>query len=335
MDNRFYCEPKNDPNITTPSQTLILANTEPLYGNRSDSEIRVVQFTLKTVHYFPSIAFFPKLEGFSIQHCHLKEVNQADLRQYPHLELLWLIGNDIEVLEEGLFDHNDELGYINLGGNKLSYVDSKIFNQLPILKNLCLNSNPCIHAQAYKSETKVAEIRKELEIKCKDSDYLDLKKLLSSIERDLETFGLVNALKIDENIQKAQDSKFSKLTSIKEQLKELSKTRRQAELKLTQQTDESVQNSTGTNLETLTSSKIGKLTAVDQLDLSMTETTKAHEKANENKKSSSDIRVYMYVLSSIFGAVCLVVIFLKLSKNTVRNVEHESVKFETNRGENE
>lgn len=154
-------------------------------AGRNNQQIHGFRINSLTVHYFPHVKAFPNLIGISIENCHLKELNQKDLMLYPKLKELWLEKNDIKLLEEGLFDDNKELFYINLRSNKLLHIDQGVFEHIPKLAILYLNWNTCIDKQAPDKVT-MMEAFKMLKTQCKDgkSDHWKL----TAHKDDFETY---------------------------------------------------------------------------------------------------------------------------------------------------
>lgn len=122
----------------------------------------------KTVHYFPQGLenIFNNLRGILILQCNLKHITQSDFREYTNLVFLSLNGNEIEVLEEGLFDFNTNLKLINLGFNKISKVHPNVFDHLNQLIYLILLSNTCINNAAKNNASEVQKIIQQVKIQC-------------------------------------------------------------------------------------------------------------------------------------------------------------------------
>jgi Leucine-rich repeat (LRR) protein len=116
----------------------------------------------------------------------LKEIHQSDLKPFPKLKCLELFHNEIETLEEGLFDFNTELEMIWLSSNKIFHIDPEIFNHLiGKLRYLSLDANECISDFATNDTKKVAEIVENISKKCVNSKiYGD--KIFTKIEEKIE-----------------------------------------------------------------------------------------------------------------------------------------------------
>lgn len=189
----YHCGVKHDPKITTLRDTFIHTNNGTHFNGKENKNVYGVEFKSQTVHYFPKIKNFPNLLGFSIERCHLKEVNQWDLKLYPKLKELWLEGNDVQMLAEGLFDFNKELGLVNFGSNKLLHVDLNVFENMPKLGRLLLNSNPCINDRAI-GASELKTIFNQVKKKCKHVN--ELKWKLIAHTSDLDNFRIVTKERI-------------------------------------------------------------------------------------------------------------------------------------------
>lgn len=79
----------------------------------------------------------------------MKEIRQSDLKNFPLLSEINLHINEIEELEEGLFDFNPLLEWINLYSNEISYIHIDVFDNLVNLSKLWLDKNNCISIYTY------------------------------------------------------------------------------------------------------------------------------------------------------------------------------------------
>lgn len=100
---------------------------------------------LGVMHYFPRnlIVIYPKFKSIEIIECGLKEIQQSDIKMIPHLVHLALPSNEIEILENGLFDYNLELKYINLYNNKIFRIGTKVFDNVNSESYIILEKNTC------------------------------------------------------------------------------------------------------------------------------------------------------------------------------------------------
>jgi len=75
----------------------------------------------QTCHYLPANLekYFVSIIALEINISMLKRITQSDLKQFPKLEILALLGNDIEHLDKDLFNSNLELTTLFIQNNKL------------------------------------------------------------------------------------------------------------------------------------------------------------------------------------------------------------------------
>jgi len=179
----------------------------------------------KTTQYFPRGLenVFENLKVIEISHGHLRDIRRDDLNPFELLEVLYLYSNDIEILEEGLFDNNMNLKFITLSENRIIHIDENAFDNLHQLTDLYLNRNECVDLQADDLHPleKVINITKYI---CKNENYINLYKNLITLENtknnlkleDFSTF-YKNLTNLD-NLIKA--NKFKK-SFIKKRIHEL------------------------------------------------------------------------------------------------------------------
>jgi len=140
----------------------------------------------------------------------LLEIHSSDLEPFVKLVELRLHSNKIEVLEEGLLDHNPDLEYIVLRENKISYIDSKLFDNLQKLKYLYLKGNVCINVNGINSIQSVKNIIQVAKDACTGSDYSVLVEAIEKVEVESKIHNL-NPFKekVDNLENEIQNSKFS------------------------------------------------------------------------------------------------------------------------------
>lgn len=171
----YYCNAINQLNIDSPDRSNIDSITGKHLPNMTIDDVIGFEADNLTIRYFPQglEKIFKNLQMIDINNGRLKEVHQSDLKPFPKLKCLELFDNDIEILEEGLFDFNPELEMIWLTDNKILHVDVNVFDKLVKLTHLSLDQNHCISEYTDNNATAVAEIVRETKIRCKDMRYLE------------------------------------------------------------------------------------------------------------------------------------------------------------------
>jgi hypothetical protein len=214
FDKIYYCDIQNTVNITS----LDEAQIHDISGTHEDgyNNDNVVAFTIQKVqiHYFPRglNKIFKNLKGIQIAGVGLKEIHQSDLKDFPNLINLILYNNNLEILEENLFEFNPNLHYIFLYSNKISHIDRKVFHKLTKLKILYLTSNTCINMYAYSNPTALQNIIKTAKAQCVNTDYSNLEQKVKNLEIEskyLSSENLKEKLeKLENEIKKSKFQNF-------------------------------------------------------------------------------------------------------------------------------
>ena len=159
-------------NITSMNETITSVN-----GRTKPTNYQSFMFQGETVHYLPKGfgRFFPNLVRLTVYGSELKSLSQNDLKSLTQLQIIDVSMNDLEFLDDDLFEFNSKLTHVNFTSNKLKYVGENSFNNLKNLKQIDLNSNLCINNKASLSSEIPALIQK-LKTQCKFPPYVFLLK---------------------------------------------------------------------------------------------------------------------------------------------------------------
>ncbi|KAL7015695.1 hypothetical protein ACKWTF_016605 [Chironomus riparius] len=87
---------------------------------------------------------FINLIALKVLEGRLKEVRQNELKSLTNLQYINFDQNNIEFLDNNVFDYNLKLKVIWLGGNKISYIGNSIFDNLNQLNNVDFRNNTCV-----------------------------------------------------------------------------------------------------------------------------------------------------------------------------------------------
>jgi len=178
------------------------------YGMNND---KVDGFVTKTINrnikYFPQGIenIFQNLKLLYIEFGRLKEVHQADLKPFPKLISLSVEQNDIEILEEGLFDSNPNLKIIFLTANKIFHIHEDIFNNLFNLNFLFIERNPCIDMESERNSTAIREIQKYIKENCQDDKYFAIHKKFSALLLETQNSNYEDSKKFIDKIQNLEN----------------------------------------------------------------------------------------------------------------------------------
>ena len=135
---------------------------------KDNNNIFALWFLDKEMYLLPQgfTKFFRHIAGIVINRCKLKEIHQSDLAPFYKLRELYLIQNDIEVLEENLFEFNKRLELLWLDGNKIKKIDSNIFDGLEKLQYLNFREKFCTLKKVLYDREGVEKVVKQMKKKC-------------------------------------------------------------------------------------------------------------------------------------------------------------------------
>lgn len=168
LKNNYTCNVENDLSIMSYEEAVINSNTGTHYSGNNNDDVYGLHIIKKIVHYFPRglDKIFKKLRGIIIKKSGLKQISQSDIRKFSDLVYLGLKGNDIKVLDEGLFDFNPKLQFVGLRENKITNIHPNVFNNLDELIHLDLRSNLCIDLSALNNRIQVENIIRITRLQC-------------------------------------------------------------------------------------------------------------------------------------------------------------------------
>jgi len=149
VEQTYFCVAQNDLNIYDPNTKVSKINGNNLI-TKSSSFITGLSIDNKKTQYIPSNLGekFTDLIALRIKNGRLKELVQEDIKSLTKLKYLNLDDNDIENLENDLFEYNKKLELIWFSKNKIKNVGSAVFDNLKSLGNLDLFGNKCITRRA-------------------------------------------------------------------------------------------------------------------------------------------------------------------------------------------
>jgi len=211
LGSLYFCKVTKGITITSLDTAYLNSTTGSHQSGYNNDNVNYFYIESVTISYFPRglDAIFKNLKGIWFYKNGLKEIHQSDLKPFSKLiEFLIHGGNQLEILEEGLFDFNPDLEYINLHINKITHIDPKVFDSLTKLRHLYLNSNTCFSKGAY-DRTAVQNLIKEVKTMCNNSDYSILDQKLKFLESESKSLSF-NDFKVElENLEsKINASKF-------------------------------------------------------------------------------------------------------------------------------
>jgi len=131
----------------------------------------------KRMEYMPSNLAdkFKNLVAMRIRQGKLKEVSQNDFKSFPKFRYLNLDANDLEVLDDDLFQFNPLLEVIWFEGNKIKAIGQSTFDNLKNLRDLDMNKNNCF-SKRISSKSEISSSLATMKQRCYNSD-VELSKL--------------------------------------------------------------------------------------------------------------------------------------------------------------
>lgn len=186
------------------------------------------------IHFFPTgiDKFLPNLLTIEFINCHMKEIHQADLKPFDKLKVLYLSENDIEILEDGLFDYNQELVKVNLNRNRIKIIEFDVFSYMRKLTFILVLYNPCFKPEDQKNDYELINANKMIQLlnwRCKKPEYLSVKFEMKEISENVmrthkDLAVLLQLIGAKSEMMKEQTNQIKVLKTELEKLKESLKT---------------------------------------------------------------------------------------------------------------
>ncbi|KAL7011704.1 hypothetical protein ACKWTF_014392 [Chironomus riparius] len=207
----YQCDVKNDLKIFNDKSAVISTIDGVHEGTKGNNDVIGFYANQKTIQVFPKNLekFFKNLKALWIANCELKEIFQSDLRKFPKLAFILLPGNNIEVIEEGLFAYNPDLEIVGFVDNNLIHVDPNVFDNLNKLSYFWFNNASCVNIAVHNMKDKVKMALNILRMHCVSSEVVAIDENLKNLKVDS-----VNVKVFAANIKaletRLKNSKFSK-----------------------------------------------------------------------------------------------------------------------------
>ena len=223
----YRCEVKNNINITVSDEATISKQTGTHAASHTNDYVSGLDIRNKVVKYFPQgiEKIFSALTLILINDGHLKEIHQKDIKPFTNLKVLDLQGNDIGILEEGIFDVNVNLQYVWLPRNKILHVDLTVFDKLASLSTLSFFKNKCLDEDSAYDAATVKQLIVSIKASCNSADYLSLNDTLKGLQKDLKTLKLDNFETYSDRLEDLEtnflNSKFSYFTTFETRIEAL------------------------------------------------------------------------------------------------------------------
>ncbi|XP_070497171.1 slit homolog 2 protein-like [Chironomus tepperi] len=195
LNNLYYCWVQNTVSISSRSTASISSASGSHESGFGNKHVKAIWMSGGTMQYFPSGigSVYPSLQAIYMGSGQLKEIRQSEMKKLTDLVSLDLPANKIEVLEQGLFEHNIKLQYISLTSNKINQIGFNVFDKLTSLTYLYLGGNTCINQNA----DTMADVQKIIKL-AKTNCTVD--------EKSLTNFAYINIMQKLDNLKEDSDS---------------------------------------------------------------------------------------------------------------------------------
>lgn len=203
--------------ITSQNDTITSVNGQvaPL------TDVNIVHIFHQTINYFPKglDKLFPNLEAIQLLHSPLKSIEQSDLKPFgSKLKKFIVGGNQIESLNNDLFEYNSELRWIGFQENKLKSVGKNILKPLKKLQRAYFDDNECIDKAAL-NEKELSGLVAELEEKCPDEEKSVTNEIKSFFSPFVDLFTQSDFLPAKSNLR-AEESVSVKNAEVEQETRE-------------------------------------------------------------------------------------------------------------------
>ncbi|XP_070501794.1 putative leucine-rich repeat-containing protein DDB_G0290503 [Chironomus tepperi] len=214
----YRCEINNNPNIISKESAQISSVSGAHEGSKTNDDVIIIYAVSKTIEVFP-LGFekiFKNIKVIYFETCQLKEIHQSDLKEFPNLVYFYLYYNQIEVIENGLFDYNPNLEAVGFQEPSIIYIDPNVFDNLTKLRYFWFSPVPCVAQNILDSKEKVQSVIKVVKSKCSNFDFLSLDTQLKNLEIESKSLNSEAFNAKLENFEKSfQNSKFFNIRTLK------------------------------------------------------------------------------------------------------------------------
>ncbi|XP_070509762.1 uncharacterized protein [Chironomus tepperi] len=168
VGNIYICSILNDLNILSIESAFIKTAIGDLSSSKSNDQVLGITETFNQIHFFPRGLnnVFKRLKLIEFKDCGLLEIHKTDLMPLTRLEYLNLDNNEIQVIEDELFDLNPSMRYISFKNNKIFEVHPEVFDHLTKLRYLIMERNRCINMYANDSPSQVKQVIQKIQQSC-------------------------------------------------------------------------------------------------------------------------------------------------------------------------
>jgi hypothetical protein len=215
--NIYCCVPKK---IEINSQVNITGIIGIHEKDKSDSDVEAIHWDKSgNWNFLPSVfgKHFKNFKVLMVNKANLKEIRKSDLQNFHALEFLSLQKNDLEIIEENLFEANPNLQVIYLNNNKIKQVAFNVLSHLKKLSYVDFSENICISKTAFAS--KIEGFKIELNNNCGNVTAAISKGIKPVQEKSIEAE--LNNTKLAAKISGLETKVEDKMTKLRKTVNEL------------------------------------------------------------------------------------------------------------------
>jgi len=209
----YQCTVNNNLKMLTDESTQISGVSGTHERTKSNNDVIGFDIRFKTIHFFPKglDKFFKNLKMICIHTSQLKEIHQSDLEMFKDLMYFYIYQNEIEIIEEGLFDFNPTLVVVGIWESKIIHIDPNVFDHLNKLSNFRFGYVPCVGQDIWETNVKVQEAIQVIKSNCSNSEFLSLGSQIKNLEIESKTLNSEDFnTKLESFEKNFKNSKFSK-----------------------------------------------------------------------------------------------------------------------------
>lgn len=165
IDDHYQCH-INELRVESQDEVIDAIHGEHL-PEKSAADVKSIHIDEQYCMFMPKNfdSFFKNIEGIRISTSNLESITQADLKVFPNLKQLVLSNNVIIELSADLFEHNQELTFLDFANNNILLIAENIFTPIENLESIDLTDNICI-TKAGHTEADIEEVVREIIANC-------------------------------------------------------------------------------------------------------------------------------------------------------------------------
>lgn len=202
--------------MVSPEDVVVDSVNGKHWDNLNNENVTGLYSSSKNMKYIPKSMenFFKNIKLIDLVNNKIKKIQQDDLKPFPKLIYCGFKDNEIETLENGLFDFNLELELVSFWNNKIAQVGPNVFDHLTKLTWLYFDQNPCINMRVEDNRSEVQNMIQKVTQNCKAS----YEEASSDTKKEIEELKF-----LFKNLTTAHENGFTAMTKTTKDLAEKNK----------------------------------------------------------------------------------------------------------------